>query len=57
MLGRATRGWEDPGSERPPATGQALTIVGEARFAQTHYKVHFHLIGSHRLGANGALET
>lgn len=36
---------------------QALTVVGEARFAQTHYKVHFHLVRSHRLGANGALET
>ena len=40
-----------------PAPGQTLTIVGEARFAQTHYKVHFHLIRSHRLGTNGALET
>lgn len=44
---------------RPSLAGprQALTVVGEARFAQTHYKVHFHLVRSHRLGANGALET
>lgn len=39
------------------APHQILTVVGEARFAQTHYKVHFHLIRSHRLGTNGALET
>jgi len=36
---------------------QHVIVVGEARFAQTHYKVHFHLIRSHRLGTNGALET
>ena len=36
---------------------QHIIIVGQARLAQTHYKVHFHLIGSHRLGTNGALET
>lgn len=35
----------------------ALTVVGEARFAQTHDKVHFHLVRSHGFGANGALET
>lgn len=36
---------------------QHVIVVGETRFAQTHYKVHFHLIRSHGLGANGALET
>lgn len=36
---------------------QTLTVVGEARFAQTHDKVHFHLVRSHGFGANGALET
>lgn len=36
---------------------RALTIVGEAGFAQTHDKVHFHLVGSYRFGANWALET
>lgn len=40
-----------------PPHSLALTVVGEARFAQTHDKVHFHLVRSHRFGANGALET
>lgn len=42
-----------PRTAWPPA----LTVVGEARFAQTHDKVHFHLVRSHGFGANGALET
>lgn len=37
--------------------GQHVVVVGEARFAQTHDKVHFHLVRSHGFGANGALET
>lgn len=36
---------------------QHIIVVGEAGLAQTHDKVHFHLVGSHRFGANGALET
>jgi len=40
-----------------PRHSPALTVVGEARFAQTHDKVHFHLVRSHGFGANGALET
>lgn len=40
-----------------PERPRALTVVGEARFAQTHDKVHFHLVRSHGFGANGALET
>lgn len=43
--------------ERPSCPPRALTVVGEARFAQTHDKVHFHLVRSHGFGANGALET
>lgn len=48
-----------PAGRRVPRTAwpSALTVVGEARFAQTHDKVHFHLVRSHRFGANGALET
>lgn len=48
-----------PAGHRVPRTAWplALTVVGEARFAQTHDKVHFHLVRSHRFGANGALET
>lgn len=40
----------------PRSFGQHVVIVGEAGFALTHYKVHFYLIGSHRLGANGQLK-
>lgn len=49
----AIPGWQDTVSPH----SLALTVVGEARFAQTHDKVHFHLVRSHRFGANGALET
>ena len=34
----------------------SLTIVGEAGLAQTHEEVHLHLVGGHRLGADGTLE-